>query len=302
VTLDDLVAFLEHPAKGFLTQRVGLSLFAGDEAPADALPIAPDGLATWAIGHRMLADRLAGRDLDRCRQAEWRRGDLPPGALGDRLLATVLEDVEPLVAAAAEYRVGEPADRDVDVELPGGTRVVGTVGGLYGHTALRVEYSRLTPKQRIRSWARLVALTAATGEPWQAVTVGRGERFGIARATVGPLPSDEARAVLAKLVALRAAGLCAPLPLSAVTGHTYARIRRGGASPADALAEAARAWTNGAGAERADAAHERVWGRAASASVLSGEPGPPGGEPTRFGTLALALWNPLLQMEDMVRR
>ena len=31
-------------------------------------------------------------------------------------------------------------------------------------------------------------------------------------------------------------------------------------------------------------------------------PGPPGGEPTRFGTLALALWNRLLQMEDMVRR
>ncbi len=302
VALDELVAFLEHPVKGFLTQRVGLSLFAGDEAPADALPVAPDGLATWAIGHRLLGDRLAGRDLDRCRQAEWRRGDLPPGALGDRLLAHVVEDVEPLVAAAAEYRVGEPTDRDVDVELPDGTRVVGTVGGLYGHTALRVEYSRLTPKQRIRSWARLVALTAATGEPWQAVTVGRGERFGIARATVGPLPPDKARAVLAELVALRAAGLCAPLPLSTVTGHVYARVHQGGASPADALAEAARAWTNGAGAERADPAHERVWGRAASASVLTAEPGPPGGEPTRFGTLALALWRPLLQVEDMVRR
>ncbi len=302
VALDDLVAYLEHPAKGFLTQRVGLSLYAGDEAPADALPVAPAGLATWAIGHRLLADRLAGCDVERCRQAEWRRGDLPPGALGDRLLAQVLEDVEPLVAAAAEYRVGEPADRDVDVELPDGTRVVGTVGGLYGHTALRVEYSRLTPKQRMRSWVRLVALTAATDEPWRAVTVGRGERFGIARATVGPLPPDEARAVLAELVALRAAGLCAPLPLSTVTGHAYARVRRGGAGPADALAEAARAWTNGAGAERADPAHERVWGRGAPPAVLSGEAGPPGGEPTRFGALALGLWGPLLQVEDVVRR
>jgi exodeoxyribonuclease V gamma subunit len=302
VALDDLVAFLEHPVKGFLTQRVGLSLFAGDDAPADALPVAPDGLATWAIGHRILADRLAGRDLDRCRQAEWRRGDLPPGALGDRLLVRVLEDVEPLVAAAVEYRVGEAADRDVDVELPDGTRVVGTIGGLYGQTALRVEYSRLAPKQRIRSWVRLVALTAATGEPWRAVTVGRGERFGIARATVGPLPPEQARAVLAELVALRAEGLCAPLPLTSVTGHAYARVHRGGASSADALAEAARAWANGAGAERADPAHERVWGRAAPASVLITEPGPPGGEPTRFGTLALTLWRPLLQMEDMVRR
>jgi len=302
VLLDDLVTFVEHPAKGFLTQRVGLSMYAGDEAPAEALPVAPDGLAKWAIGHRLLGDRLAGRALDHCRQAEWRRGDLPPGALGDRLLADVLEDVEPLVAAAAEYRVGEATDQDVDVELPDGTRVVGTVGGLHGHTALRVEYARLTPKQRLRSWVRLVALTAATDEPWRAVTVGRGERFGIARAIVGPVPPDAARAVLAELVALRAAGLCAPLPLSTVTGYNYTRVRRGGAGAADALAEAARAWTNGAGGERADPSHERVWGRAAPASVLSGEAGPPGGEPTRFGALALGLWSPLLQVEDVVRR
>jgi exodeoxyribonuclease V gamma subunit len=302
VSLDDLVAFLEQPVKGFLTQRVRLSLFAGDEAPADALPVAPDGLATWAIGHRLLADRLAGRDLDRCRQAEWRRGELPPGALGEGLLARVLDDVEPLVAAAAEYRAGGPADRDVDIELPDGARVFGTVGGLYGHTALRVEYSRLTPKQRIRSWVRLVALTAATGEPWQAVTLGRGERFGIARSLVGPLDPGSARAVVADLVAMRTEGLCAPLPLSALTGNTYARVKQGGAGPADAMEEAARAWANGAGAERADAAHERVWGRGAPASVLTAQEGPPGGEPTRFGTLALRLWGPLLQAEELIRR
>ena len=108
--------------------------------------------------------------------------------------------------------------------------------------------------------------------------------------------------MLAELVALRGVGLRAPLPLSTLTGHAYARVRQGGAGPADALEEATRAWTNGAGAERADPAHERVWGRAAPASVLAAEPGPAGGEPTRFGTLALGLWGPLLQVEDVIRR
>jgi exodeoxyribonuclease V gamma subunit len=149
---------------------------------------------------------------------------------------------------------------------------------------------------------RLVALTAATGEPWRAATIGRGERFGIMRATVGPVEPAHAREVVTELVALRAEGLCAPLPLSALTGNSYARVRRGGAGPADAVEEAARAWTNGAGAERADAAHERVWGRSAPATVLTAEAGPPGGEPTRFGTLALRLWGPLMQTEDVVRR
>ncbi|HEX5811744.1 MAG TPA: hypothetical protein VFY38_06580, partial [Pseudonocardia sp.] len=70
----------------------------------------------------------------------------------------------------------------------------------------------------------------------------------------------------------------------------------------DAMEEAARAWANGAGGERADPAHERVWGRGAPASVLTAEPGPSGGEPTRFGALATRLWYPLLQVEDVIRR
>ena len=101
------------------------------EPAADALPVELDGLASWAVGDRLLRDRLAGHDRDRCRQAEWRRGELPPGALGDTLLTGVLEEVEPLVAAAVPAR-GEPLpDVDVDVALPDGRRLVGTLGGLY---------------------------------------------------------------------------------------------------------------------------------------------------------------------------
>jgi exodeoxyribonuclease V gamma subunit len=301
VALDDLVSFLEHPVKGFLKQRVGLSLFAGEDEPTDALPVDLDGLARWAVGDRLLRDRLAGHDLDRCRQAEWRRGELPPGALGDRLLHSVLDDVEPLVHAAAAYPAGPngPEDRDVDVALPDGTRVVGTLGGLHGPVLRRVEYSRLAPKQRIRAWVRLVALTACTGEPWTAVTLGRGAGHALARATAGPIDRDHALAVLAELVELHRDGLRAPLPLPTVTGHTYATVRRGGADADAALEEAMRKWTTGAGAERADSAHARVWGP--GGADLTREPGGPGGEPTRLGTLALRLWSPLLAAEDVVR-
>ncbi len=301
VALDDLVSFLEHPVKGFLRQRVGLSLFAGDDEPADALPVEPNGLATWAIGDRLLRDRLAGLDIDRCRQAEWRRGELPPGALGDALLTRVLDDVEPLVAAAATVRRGEADDRDVDVTLPDGTRVVGTLGGLHEQVLLRVEFSRLAPKQRVRAWVRLLALTATTGEPWRAVTLGRGTRFGLAMATVGPLGRESSVATLADLVELYREGLREPLPLTTQGGHTYAKTRSGG-GPEDALAEAMRLWGSGAGAERADDAHVRVWGAAAPPEVISGPPGPAGGEPTRFGTLAMRLWSPLLVSEELVRR
>jgi exodeoxyribonuclease V gamma subunit len=300
VALDELVSFVEHPVKEFLRQRVGLSLFTAEEQDTDSLPVDLDGLALWAIGDRMLRDRLAGRPLDRCRQAEWRRGELPPGALGEQVLLRVLDDVEPIVSAAQPYLSAEAGDRDVDVTLPGGTRVVGTVGGLHGNVLLRVEFSRLAAKQRVRAWVRLLALTAATREPWRAVTIGRGRKFGLQMATAGPLDPDRATAELAELVTLRRAGLREPLPLPTQAGHTYATVRRGGADPAGALDEALRKWTSGAGAERADTAHVRAWGPDAGPEVLTA-PGPPGGEPTRFGTLALRVWSPLLTAEDVVR-
>jgi len=302
VALDDLVAFLEHPVKGFLRQRVGLSLFAGEDDPADALPVELGGLATWAVGDRLLRDRLAGHPLERCRQAEWRRGELPPGALGDALLQRVFDDVEPLVAAAAPFRTADADDRDVDVSLREGGRVVGTLGGLHERTLLRVEYSRLAPKQRVRAWARLLALTAATGEPWRAVTLGRGAGHGLAMATAGPVDPARALVILGDLVALLQEGLCEPLPLPTATGFGYARARLGGAGAEEAADEAVKKWTTGAGAERHDDAHVRVWGAAADRAVITGAPGPPGGEPTRFGTLAMRLWAPLIGAEDVVRR
>ncbi|WP_214404559.1 exodeoxyribonuclease V subunit gamma [Pseudonocardia lacus] len=301
VALDDLVTFLEHPVRGFLRQRVGLSLFAGEDEPTDALPVDPDGLGRWAVGDRLLRDRLAGHSLERCRQAEWRRGELPPGALGERLLHSVLDDVEPLVTAAMAHPAGPggATDRDIDVPLPGGTRVVGTLGGLHGSALLRVEYSRLAAKQRVRAWVRLVALTACTGERWTAVTLGRGTGHALMKATAGPLDQARALAVLADLVDLYHDGLRAPLPLPTVAGLTYASVRRGGADPDAALEEALRKWTTGAGAERREPAHAKVWGP--DGADLTREPGGPGGEPTRFGTLALRLWAPLLTAEDVVR-
>ncbi len=243
--LDDLVRFVEHPVKAFLVQRAGVPVADDEDEPSDALPVEPDALARWAIGDRVLRDRLAGLDLDRCRKAEWRRGALPPGALGDALLASVLDDVEPLVAASSEVRgAGEPADVDVEVAVPGG-RVVGTVSGIHAGTLVRVEFSKLGPKHRLRAWVQLLALTAATGQEWRAATVGRGRHQGIVIARLGPVEPGAAAAALADLVDMASIGRCTPLPLPTVSAHQYARVRRAGGGPDDALAEAVREWSGG---------------------------------------------------------
>ena len=250
VALDDLVTFAEHPVKQFLRQRVGLPISEADDDPADALPVALDALQRWAVGDRLLRDRLAGLDLARCRAAEWRRGELPPGELGNtparrgaRRRRGRWSRRAPGSSRARRRRRRWTSPWQL---LPDGARVVGTVSGVYGDTAVRVEFSKLAAKQRVRAWVRLVALTAARPDRrWRAVTVGRGARGGVAVATVGPVDAARARGVLADLVALHREGLREPLPLPTVAAHAYARTRAGGGTADDALAEALRGWCEG---------------------------------------------------------
>ncbi|WP_345381786.1 exodeoxyribonuclease V subunit gamma [Pseudonocardia yuanmonensis] len=294
VELDDLVRFLEHPMKAFLRQRVGMVPRSEDEEPADALPVSLGGLDEWAVGNRMLRDRLAGAAAEHCTQAEWRRGELPPGALGRAVLEKVSGAVEPLVAASAELRVGEPGSRDVAAVLPGADRVVGTVAGLHGTTLVTVEYSRLGPKHRLRAWARLLALTVTRPDtPWRAVTLGRARGGGAARATLRPLGVEEARAALADLVALHREGLCEPLPLSTPCAAEYAKARRTGAAPRDAESAAGREWKF----EKEDESIVAVLGAEPEFEALLRVRGADG--VSRFGALAERLWRPLLDVEHL---
>ena len=291
VELDELVRFLEHPMKAFLRQRVGMVPRSEDAEPGDALPVALTGLDEWAVGDRMLRDRLAGAEAEHTVQAEWRRGELPPGSLGGAVLTKVSGAVEPLVEASRDLRVGEPVSWDVAAELAD-LRVVGTVAGVYGQTLVTVEYSRLSAKHRLRAWARLLALTVTRpGTPWRAVTLGRGSG-GAMRSTLRPVEVDQARAALSELVALHRAGLCEPLPVSQGCALAYAKARRLNTGIRDAEAAAEREW-------RFEAEDESI------IAVLGADPQfrdllrERTGDESRFGALADRIWNPLLDAEHL---
>jgi exodeoxyribonuclease V gamma subunit len=310
LALDDLIAFLEHPAKAFLRQRLGVTLVRDGDELDDALAVDLGPLDQWAVGDRLLRARLAGADATTCMQAEWRRQTLPPGELGRRVVEGVMAEVDPLVEASADVRVGSARVVDVAAEVAG-RRVVGTVGGVYGDTVVRVEYSRLGPKHRLRAWAQLLALaTAHQDASWTAVTIGRDRRSGVARSVLGPVDVAMAGEHLAALVELRARGLCAPLPLATKTSEAYAAKRGESVMAANAQQLAGKEWaTTRYDGEQADRAHQLVWGDAAPLDVLLAEKatddeqpaGWLGDEPHRFGALARRLWDPLRAAEKLER-
>jgi exodeoxyribonuclease V gamma subunit len=308
VEIDALVRFLEHPAKALLRQRLGLSTFAEEDEPADALPVELDHLEQWTIGDRLLEAGLSGVPRDQAVRAEWLRGDLPPGPLGAAVVEPVAERVEALVTQTAGLRSGDPETIDVAVHLPGGVRLAGTVPGVHGDRLVRVVYSRLGAKHRLRAWVHLLALAAARPDrAWSAATVGRG-RTGLTMSCLTPPPADRAGAALADLVAVYRAGMSGPVPLSPKTSSVYAEKRRRGSSVPDSTNKAATEWSRTYEGreigECADPENRRVWEDGTPGGLLAAAPRadlPWAEEESLFGQLARTVWDPLLAAERTVQ-
>ncbi len=303
--LDALIGFLEHPVRGFLRQRLGVTAAGESDELDDSLTTDLGGLDRWAIGDRWLRARLAGAEEQACTQAEWRRGELPPGALGQRLLVEVREISEAILAAGAADRIGPARSVDVAVPLPSGRLLVGTVGGVHGDVVSRTVYSNLAAKHRIRAWVQLLVLAAGRPErTWRAATVGRAARVPRRAAFTAPT-ANVAVAVLATLAELQATGLCEPLPLPLGASYAYAERRHLGESEPDAMAAAAPVWSK---YEIDDEYHRVVRGEAYPFRDLVAAPATPAeqlravdkSETSRFAVLARLLWTPMLAAEVTV--
>ncbi len=301
ISLADLIAFYENPARGFLRDRLQVGVSREAEEVSDRLPIDLDGLQKWAVGDRALRARLAGEDPRAIYEAELLRGELPPANLGAIALEEIGRAVEQLMGQVARGPADPVRAVDVDVTLPGDRRLTGTVEGVRGTHVVDVTYSRLGPKQQIGSWIRLLALAAGGSDDdgWQASVLGKGARGSVARTTRGPLPQAAARSHLVALVDLYTLGLSAPLPLPVKTSFAWAEVLQRNASLRHAATlKAADDWTqttlkNGGviPGERDDAWWQRVHGRDAPLEVLLEPVAGPG---TDLAGLAPKVWGPAI--------
>lgn len=322
VELADLEAFLRHPAGTFLRRRLGFRPFDADGPLEDALPVELDGLASFGVGERLLAARLSGLDPAEASAAERARGSLPPGALADTVLDPIVEGAEAIAGACGIEGPGDVVA--VDLTLASGTRLIGAVADLHGDVLRRAGYGRLSGRQRLSSWVRLLALSAMAPErPFAAVTAGRlakkrddpDDPATVSVAHLAPLGSSaEQRRALAEahleiLVDLYRRGVCEPLPLFPKTSLAWAEAVRHGRDP---VREAGETWRSGYQhqGEDADGSHREVLGGTATLETLvsaaprhdeDGE-GWAVEEASRLGRYARRCWDGLLAHERLEDR
>jgi exodeoxyribonuclease V gamma subunit len=317
IELSQLVRFFEHPVRTFLAERLGVWLSTDADGPQDGIPIDLTGLPRWQIGDRLLTALREGRTRDEWERVERVRGTLPPDPLATAILDEVCPIAEDILAAADDLIGDAPtSSTDLDLVLPGGRRLIGTVGQLSGDTIGLVSYSSIKAKTRLAAYVRLVALTAAQPEvPWRAVLVCRLSRTkkNVEYCVLGPLADDPdgrakaADAALARLLDLFDRGMRAPAPLYGETSERIAREVAAGKGPWGA----AKAWETDwlYPNDDLDPCHITVLGGVATfAELLDAAPEPDEvGEDwpacaERIVAWARRLWEPVIAIEEGGRR
>jgi exodeoxyribonuclease V gamma subunit len=318
IELDKLVRFVEHPVRAFLRDRLGIGVGEFYDEVEDELPVELDALAKWNVGQRLLDGVLAGAELTDCMKAELARGSLPPGHLALPVLDEIGAIVAQLAGAAKALDDGQPpASLDVNLALSDGRTLAGTVTGVCGNTIRAISYSRVRPRDRLRAWVRLLALSAARPErPFESLVIGKARagayRADVTVARIPPLgddPASRSRAALAQLavlIDLYDRGMREPLPLASDASAAYAQAAAAGH---DGVAPADRAWTSTFDYPKEDhqPEHVLVYGAEIPLSDLLSKP--PGAdeswypdEPSRFGGYARRLWDGLLAREVIDER
>ena len=293
VILADLVGFFKDPVKGFF-RALEFTLPRDVDGVQDAMPVDINALEEWTVGDRMLRDMLGGMTPDDARQAEWRRGTLPPGQLGWRTATEIREQAALLATTAQQYRQAQARAYDIDIDLGCGRRLAGTVSPVYGERLVSVTYSKLDGKHLLELWIPLLALIAHDrNRDWSAVCIGRPKRGGTPRVEGLGRPQGDAAGVLRELVAIYDAGRREPIPLPTKTSYAWAAARHSGDDP---VREAQYRWKW----EDEAPAHVRAWGKNARLEDLM-QPLRPGeeydGEDNRLGAYSARLWLPMLRAE-----
>lgn len=226
--LEELRAFLRDPVDAFLRRTLEVRLPRRADEVDDILPVELDSLETYRVGQQLLDARSRGMDDDEWRQVERARGSLPPGVLEERVFADLSREVDALLSEARARGIGPPGAgaHEVDIALPGGARIVGTVPlALEDPTPGpgRTVFARPRQAHRLEAWLDLMALAASDpGTDWRAVVVtcpksGTRALKPVDLVTSAP-PAERREAALGALsvvVELYRRGRREPLPLFA---------------------------------------------------------------------------------------
>ena len=251
IELSELQWFFAHPVKAFFRNRLNVTVPSVSEGADAELPTSLRPLDEAAVGRDLLE---VGRQLARPDDvvvdpetgdavAEVRavldgyraRGLLPPPAASHPKMAEISQEVAAMLAMAERYDVRRPTPiaHPIDLVLPNGVRLVGSVNGCIDGARpgpVRIAFHRSRPRDEIWLALDLLLLTATLpATAWRGVAVarppkGQTEPVTLAKEVLGATGTERqarATAALEVLVAQYQDGQCYPLRLFEKTSYAH---------------------------------------------------------------------------------
>ena len=182
IELADLHAVLARPVRAFVERRLGARFPRDDDPARSILPVVASGLDTWAIGDDLLGSPARGRV--RPTSGSGSSGDAaasrPACSATGRSRRPSPRSKRMVEAATARgVRLGVPVRVPVDLVLPDGTRLVGSIDDRLDENTpgpVRIQFTRPKSHHQLASWLDLMVLTAIDPDrAWRALSIHRAE-------------------------------------------------------------------------------------------------------------------------------
>ncbi len=248
IRIDDLEAFLRHPARWYFRQHLQLRLPDDrSQRPSDVEPLALQLPPQAGVEATLFAAALAADDNPPPTPPPWLAlsGLLPSGARGADAYAQVRDSVTDVLAAlrqvAPDLR-GAPQTVAIDIDLGDGLRLTGDVADVWPDQRLLLlaDGRRLQAPRVLILLLRGCALAAAGAASWRALALPRPDGL---RSELALPQADAARALLRQWLALYRDAATAPPLLFPATAWAYLGARANGV--AAACAAARQVWLPG---------------------------------------------------------
>ena len=244
VELEQLIDCFTNPARYLLNRRLGVRIEAGEDELESRDPFTLGYMQRSEMFQRLVAGIRDGASVDRLHLLERASGELPHGAAGDTLFASLMASAESIATRLAGMDAappGEPIEirhRHLYQQLQ--LQLSGTLTGISCHGFIGYSIEKLPDWRLVELWIRHLALNLSPTD--EVAPVSRW--FDDGRLLTFP-PLADAAGELSKLLEIYWQGLSEPLHFFPKSSHQYAAALGDGKSEEQALQAAEKRWYSG---------------------------------------------------------
>ena len=219
LTMEQLILFFENPAKSFLKQRLGMSLWDEDSPPEECEPFELGNLEKYLIKDRLLGIALKLDDDPSLFALERAKGSLPPGSLGEVWFNEAKRDVEEFVEKWKDDLTGEKEEPVIIDREFEGIRIRGELGPfINGKQVLYRCVKEIKGKDRVRAWMRHLFSSGFEDNGKETRFYSLDKKY----LSLQPLSKDSALRIISSLISLYQRGMQEPLPFFPESSYAFA--------------------------------------------------------------------------------